>query len=68
MKNITCEIEIGRGKNPALVKMELYYKNDDEEEEIYIGKLWGDGLVISTALGSVSRSMALSGPIIHKKL
>ena len=31
VKNITCEIEIGRGKNPALVKMELYYKNENEE-------------------------------------
>lgn len=67
IKNITCEIEIGRGKNPALVKMELYCRNKNEEE-IYIGKLWGDGLVISTAFGSVSRNMVLNGPIIHKKI
>lgn len=30
--------------------------------------MWGDGLVISTAFGSVSRSMVLNGPIIHKKI
>jgi NADH kinase len=48
--------------------MGLFYKNENEEEEIEIGKLWGDGLVISTAYGSVSRSMVLNGPIIHKKL
>lgn len=50
--------------------MELYCRNvkNGDSEEVYIGKLWGDGLVISTGFGSVSRSMVLNGPIIHNKI
>lgn len=48
--------------------MELYLKNNQDDKIIFINKLWGDGLLISSAYGSVSRSMVLNGPIIHKKI
>ena len=48
--------------------MELYIKNDKDDKKIFISKLWGDGIIISSSFGSVSRSMVLNGPIIHKKV
>jgi NAD kinase len=48
--------------------MELYIQNNNDNKRIFISKLWGDGLIVSSSFGSVSRSMVLNGPIIHKKV
>ena len=53
---------------PSLVKLELYLRNKESKKSIFVSKIWGDGLVISTSFGSVSRNMMLHGPIIHKKI
>ena len=32
IRNSTCEIQICRGKNPGLIKMELYLKNNVDDQ------------------------------------
>jgi NAD+ kinase len=33
-----------------------------------LANLWGDGVIISTPLGSMGRNINLSGPILYKSL
>lgn len=67
IKSFTGELEIHRGMNQSVVKLNLYVRTE-EKDFMLLAPLWGDGIIISTPFGSTGSSMALSGPIIHKNL
>ena len=64
----TCEIEIHRGIYQSAIKINMYLINKCTNEQIKIGQMCGDGLLISTPIGSMCKSMNLNGPIMHKEM
>jgi NAD kinase len=42
--------------------------NKYTDKDIFIGQLAGDGIVMCTPMGSMSRGMSLNGPLMHKEM
>ena len=64
----TSQIEIHRGMNQAIVILNIYIENSCEHENIKIGTFRGDGLLISTPLGSFAKSMSFNGPLMSRNM
>tara|TARA_Y100001970_G_C14132387_1_gene802425 strand:+ start:502 stop:1371 length:870 start_codon:yes stop_codon:yes gene_type:complete len=56
------EIVIDRGKSARTMKVNVY------ENNIFVNRYEGDGLIISTANGSTAYSLSAGGPIIYPSL
>jgi len=48
----------------AVVVLNIYLKDNCSKDKIKIGQFRGDGLLISTPLGSYRKSMNLNGPLM----
>ena len=50
---------IGKSNISRMLSLSVYYSG----EQVY--NLWGDGIIISSPLGSTAYSLAAGGPIVH---
>ena len=64
----TSQIEIHRGMNQTVTILNIYIENSCEHEVIKIGQFRGDGLLISTPLGSFCKSLSLNGPLMDRSM
>jgi len=64
----TCQIEIHRGMNQGILILNLYLQNSCSKEKIKISQFRGDGLLLSTPIGSYCKSMALNGPLMERSM
>lgn len=64
----TAQIEIHRGTNQNVLILNLYILNKCDNQKIKIGTFKGDGLLISTPLGTVCKSMTLNGPLMNRNM
>jgi len=54
--------------NQNVLILNLYILNKCEKEKIKIGTFKGDGLLISTPMGTVCKSLSLNGPIMNRTM
>ena len=54
--------------NQAVVILNIYIQNSCEKQTIKIGQFKGDGLIISTPLGSFGKSMSFHGPLMCRTM
>ena len=54
--------------NQAVVVINIYIENSCENERIKIGQFKGDGLLISTPLGSFCKSMSFNGALMSRTM
>ena len=52
----------------SIVILNLYMEDSCDHTKIKIGTFKGDGLLISTPLGSYCKSLSLNGPVLDKTL
>lgn len=51
----------------SVLKLKIYAKIEGKNF-LHLANVWGDGIIISTPLGSLGRNINLSGPIVYKSL
>ena len=51
-----------------MLALNLYILNTCEQEKIKIGSFKGDGLLISTPMGTVCKSLSLNGPLMNRNM
>ena len=67
LTNFSSDLEIHRDMKLSVLKLKIYLRT--EGKEFYeLTTLWGDGLIISTPFGSMGRSMAQNGPLLHQNI
>jgi len=64
----TSQVEINKAMNQAVVVINIYIENSCEKEIIKIGQFKGDGLLISTPLGSFCKSLTFNGPLMDRNM
>lgn len=64
----TCQVEIHRGMNQSVLVLNIYIENSCDKEKIKIGQFRGDGLLISTPMGSACKSLCLNGPLMDRTM
>ena len=64
----TCQVEINKAMNQAVVIINIYIENSCEKEIIKIGQFKGDGLLISTPMGSFCKSLTFNGPLMDRNM
>lgn len=52
----------------SILILNIYIENKCLEEKIKIGQFRGDGLLISTPMGSLCKSLALNGPLMDRTM
>jgi NAD+ kinase len=54
--------------NKAILIINIYIENSCMDEKIKIGQFRGDGLLISTPMGSLCKSLSLNGPLMDRNM
>jgi len=54
--------------NQSILILNIYIENSCDLEKIRIGQFKGDGLLISTPLGSYCKSLSLNGPLMDRTM
>lgn len=67
LTNYSSDLEIHRNMECSVLKLDVYLRTEGKEY-IKLTSLWGDGLIISTPFGSMSRSMFQNGPIFNQNI
>jgi NAD kinase len=62
-----CQLEIHRNMKAPIVILNIYLENENKAK-VKIGVLKGDGLLISTPMGSYCKSLNLNGPLMCKTM
>lgn len=62
-----CQIEIHRAMDQPILILNIFLEND-QKCKIKIGQLRGDGLLVSTPMGSYCKSLNLNGPLMCKTM
>lgn len=52
----------------SILILNIYIENSCMEEKIKIGQFRGDGLLVSTPMGSICKSLALNGPLMDRTM
>lgn len=54
--------------NQSILILNIFLQNSCDEEKIKIGEFRGDGLLISTPMGSYCKSLSLNGPLMDRTM